>query len=68
MASGALGGLGVHLLLGGVLAHGWGMYAKHRSERLTGNAAPWWHTALYWVCWAILALLILLVLGRAMPA
>jgi hypothetical protein len=65
IASGVLRGLGLYLLLAGVLAHGWGMYAKHRAESLSGAAAPGWHAALYWLCWAILAGLVLLVLGRA---
>jgi hypothetical protein len=68
IASGVLRGLGLYLLLAGVLTHGWGMYAKHRAEYLTGNANPGWHTALYWVCWALLALLVILPLMRIAPA
>jgi hypothetical protein len=64
IASGVLHGLGLYLLLAGILAHGWGMYAKHRADGLSGDPAPWWHAALYWLCWAVLAGLVLLVLGR----
>lgn len=52
-----LAGLGVPVLLIGLALHGSGMYTKHRLEQ-GGAAQPWWATALYWLCWALLAALV----------
>lgn len=53
-----LGAFAVPILIGGVVAHGLGMYLKHRWER---TAAPLsgWINALYWLCWAILMSVVL---------
>jgi hypothetical protein len=44
------------LLAAGVLVHGAGMSLKYRLEARQGEAL-WWETALFWLCWAILAVL-----------
>ena len=54
VASRLLAGMGLPLLIGGLILHGWGMYDKHRLESAE-IAEPWWATALYWICWALLA-------------
>jgi Mn2+/Fe2+ NRAMP family transporter len=62
-----LAGIGLPLLISGLLLHGWGMYDKHRLES-GAVPQPWWATALYWICWALLAGLaayLLLTLGRS---
>lgn len=45
------------LLLIGVLLHGWGMLEKHRLD--AGGEIPLWSTALYWLCWIVLATLMI---------
>ena len=45
------------VLAAGLLLHAWGMYDKHRLERGTGAAPVRYATALYWLCWGLLALL-----------
>ena len=52
------------LLVMGVLLHGWGMLEKHRLEE--GAQVPVWSTILYWVCWAVLALLIMWIVLKAL--
>jgi hypothetical protein len=59
-----LAGLAVPLLLAGLLVHSWGMYDKHRLERMTGAPELWWHRLLYWACWVLLALVLLAVAAR----
>ena len=46
---------GLLLILVGVLMHGWGMLERHRLE--VGVKIPLWSTALYWLCWMVLAVL-----------
>ncbi len=46
--------LSLPILLLGLLMHGWGMIDKNRLESTTGLRAPWWATALYWLCLVIL--------------
>ena len=52
------------LLVVGVLLHGWGMLENHRLE--AGADVPRWSAALYWACWAALAVLIVWILLRAL--
>jgi drug/metabolite transporter (DMT)-like permease len=47
----------VVLLVLGVLLHGWGMVEKRRLE--AGATSPAWSKALYWVCWILLAILMI---------
>lgn len=51
----------VPLLVVGIVSHGWGMLQKHRLEAKADHMTAWWETALYWVCWAALAVLLLLI-------
>jgi hypothetical protein len=46
----------IPLLIGGVLVHGAGMTLKYRLET-HGGPPLWWERALFWLCWALLALL-----------
>jgi hypothetical protein len=46
----------IPLLIGGVLVHGAGMTLKYRLEVRDGPPL-WWERALFWLCWALLALL-----------
>ena len=52
-----VGPFAVLLLVLGVLLHGWGMVETHRLE--AGAASPAWSKALYWVCWVLLAALMI---------
>jgi hypothetical protein len=56
-----IGSAAVPLLVAGIASHGWGMLQKHRLEGTADYAPAWWETALYWVCWAALAVLLLLI-------
>jgi hypothetical protein len=44
------------LIVIGVALHGWGMFEKRRIE--AGAPLPGWANALYWLCWATLAVLV----------
>jgi hypothetical protein len=41
-------------VIAGGIAHGAGMYLKHRLEGRTGGSIPKWEAILYWICWALL--------------
>jgi hypothetical protein len=43
------------LLALGALLHGWGMLEKRRLD--AGAALPLWSRSLYWLCWIVLAAL-----------
>jgi hypothetical protein len=51
------------LIVVGAMLHAWGMFERHRLDA----AAPrvWWGEALYWICWAILVAVGVLVLVRS---
>jgi len=53
LAGSYLGPYAVPLLAIGAALHAWGMLERHRLD----GAAPrvWWAEALYWLCWALLA-------------
>jgi hypothetical protein len=51
--------LSVPALLVGIAAHGWAMFAKGRLERQAGTDLPRWAKVAEWVCWLLLAGLIL---------
>lgn len=46
------------LLIGGIVVHGVGMTLKYRLES-RGGPTLWWERALFWLCWACLAALVL---------
>jgi hypothetical protein len=49
----------VLLVVLGMLLHGWGMVENRRLEM--GAAIPLWATAMYWLCWILLAGLLFLI-------
>jgi drug/metabolite transporter (DMT)-like permease len=51
-----LQGWGFSLVLAGALAHGVGMYRKHRLEDETRAV---WENVLYWTCWILLLALLI---------
>jgi hypothetical protein len=63
----ALGvGLGAagFIAVAGVAAHGFGMWDKHRLEAQAHVESAPWIVALYWVCWLLLAAVVVLLLVR----
>ena len=44
----------VFILTAGVIAHGFGMWNKHRLENENGIDAGLFVLALYWLCWILL--------------
>jgi hypothetical protein len=53
------------LLVGGVLVHGVGMTLKYRLEAREGPPL-WWERALFWLCWACLAGLVIWIAAAAL--
>jgi hypothetical protein len=51
----------VPVLVVGVVAHVWAMFAKGRLERKLLEPQPWWVVAAEWVCWIMIAALIVYV-------
>ncbi|HEU0302813.1 MAG TPA: hypothetical protein VFR37_25350 [Longimicrobium sp.] len=54
------------VLVAGLLLHAWGMYDKHRLERGSEAASVRYATALYRLCWGLLALLAAYLAARAL--
>jgi hypothetical protein len=53
------------IALAGVVAHGFGMWDKHRLESQANAPREPWVTVLYWVCWLLLAGVVsFLIVGR----
>lgn len=50
-----LGPMGLLLIGLGGFMHVWGMWDMRRMERAAGAVRPVWSTALYWICWLLLA-------------
>jgi uncharacterized membrane protein YecN with MAPEG domain len=48
----------------GVLLHGWGMLERHRLDRAV--EMPLWSRALFWLCWIVLAILMIWIGLRAL--
>jgi len=46
----------------GVSLHAFGMWDKHRLEAQSHANNPTWVVALYWVCWLLLAVVVVLLL------
>jgi hypothetical protein len=51
------------MALAGVVTHSYGMWEKHRLEAPTGAAGGPWAIALYWVCWLLLAAVVVVLLA-----
>jgi hypothetical protein len=49
------------LLVAGIVSHGAGMLWKHRLEAEENYVAGRWVQLLYWGCWAVLTVLLLLI-------
>ncbi|WP_194721469.1 hypothetical protein [Noviherbaspirillum malthae] len=47
----------VPILLVGLIAHGWAMFAKGRLDRQAQMERPMWTVAAEWACWLLLAVL-----------
>lgn len=47
----------IPIMVVGAFLHAWGMFAKHRIETRTAGPEPKWETALYRLCWVLLAVL-----------
>ena len=53
------------ITIAGLFMHAFGMWDKHRIERHAGDRNPAWVVALYWVCWLLLGIvLVVLVFTR----
>lgn len=66
LAAPALGWLALPLFLIGCLSHGWGMIQKHRIEQLEASASAAWEQALYWGCWAAIAIVLAIASWKAL--
>jgi hypothetical protein len=44
----------------GVSLHAFGMWDKHRLEASGQAGNPWWVVPLYWVCWLLLAVVLVM--------
>jgi hypothetical protein len=58
--------LGLVILLLGALIHAWGMFDGMRVEKKAELSRPGWSTALYWLCWCLLAALLVYVVAIAL--
>ncbi len=52
----------IPILVSGLLAHAVGMFRKHALEQQRERARILWAEALFWLCWLVLAVLLILVL------
>ena len=52
------------IVLAGVVVHAVGMWDKHRLEAQTHAESGPWVVALYWVCWVLLAAVVVLLFVR----
>jgi uncharacterized membrane protein len=59
-------GFGWPILLGGLLAHALGMVYLHRRRQGHGDEQPRWLEYAYWVCWAVLFVVVALVAWLAL--
>ena len=46
-------------VVAGAILHGWGMFDKRRLEKQADVPPPTWSTATYWLCWLLLAALVM---------
>ena len=47
----------VLIMFVGGFAHAWGMFDKNRIEKYLKKSNVWWESALYWLCWILLAIM-----------
>lgn len=52
------------IAVAGVAAHSFGMWDKHRLEAQAQVESAAWVVALYWVCWLLLAAVLVLFVRR----
>jgi len=52
------------IVLAGVAAHAFGMWDKHRLEAQAHAESGPWVVTLYWVCWVLLAAVVVLLFVR----
>ncbi|MES2785720.1 MAG: hypothetical protein V4684_09675 [Pseudomonadota bacterium] len=57
--------IAVPLLMVGIVVHGVGMTLKHQFER-SARSSIWWESALFWLCWACLAVVAIWVVVRSL--
>lgn len=50
------------ILMVGILSHGWAMLAKNRLERQANIAEPTWAIAAEWICWLMIAGLLIYII------
>ena len=48
----------------GLFLHAFGMWDKHRMERQEGARDPAWVAGLYWACWLLLGIVLVIVLFK----
>jgi hypothetical protein len=56
LAPSLLRGYAIPIVAAGIVVHGIGMTLKHRLES-AARSPVWWETALFWLCWGVLAIL-----------
>ena len=54
----------IPILILGIISHALGMSQKHGMEKEGEDVRVWWGEALYWLCWATLAALLVLIILR----
>jgi hypothetical protein len=52
------------VVLAGIITHASGMWDQHRLEAQTGTEGGRWVAALYWICWLLLAGLVVVLITR----
>lgn len=54
-----IGSIGAFVLFVGIAMHAYGMYQKHALQAAEGAELPRWALIVEWVCWLLLAALLL---------
>ena len=54
----ALRPIAAAMLIVGIAAHLVGMIGNRRAQSSTGYQFKWWEAAAYWLCWALIAAII----------
>jgi hypothetical protein len=60
-----LASLAIPSLIIGAISHAWGMFDKSRIEKAANQPSLCWETALYWLCWSLLAGMAIFLIYRA---